>query len=121
MWDIIASVLLSEVVLPIVSFIIAAIIAWATKLWRDWTGAEIEARHRDSFQTALENAARLLIMRHGPIMPGKDIPTAVLNEGLNYVRNGAPDAIKHFGIGDGGIIERLIPHFLSGAMELLRR
>lgn len=121
MMDFIMPILLSELLMPVISFIMAAIVAWAAKLWRDFTGAEIEARHRDAFQTSLENAARLLIMRYGPILPGKEIPRGLLNEGLNYVKTGSPDAIKHFGVRDDTIVERLIPHFLSGAIDLITR
>lgn len=112
----ITALAVEHLILPVVSFVIAALIGWIAKRFRDWTGVEIEARHRDAFQTSLENAARLAIMRHGPIAPGQQIPAALINESLNYVKTGAPDAVRHFGVRDETIIERLIPHFITGVI-----
>jgi len=116
MQTIFTALAVEHLILPAVSFIIAALIGWLTKRFRDWTGVEIEARHRDAFQTALENAARMAMMRHGPVPMGQSIPDAIVSEGLNYVKTGAPDAIRHFKLGDQNIIERLIPHFITGAL-----
>lgn len=116
MGDVLMTILLSELVLPTLGFVIAAFVAWVSAAFKRWLGIEIEARHRDAFQTSLQNAARLLVMRHGPVLPGQSIPSAVLREGLEYVKGGAPDAIRHFRVSEPSIVERLIPHLLGAAV-----
>lgn len=118
---ILVPILVSEVLLPFIYFLIAGLIGLLTKWLRDWLKVEIEARHRDAFQTSLENAARMLIMRHGPMPPGEFIPPAILQEGLAYVKTGAPDAVKAFKARDETILERLLPHFLSAGVALVTR
>lgn len=84
----------------LVSIAIAAFLGWVLNLIRQRTGLDIEARHREALQTALTNAAGLVISRVDGAAAAVKIPVGspVIREGVEYVLKGAPDALKYFGI-----------------------
>lgn len=79
---------------------IAALSAWLFKLIREKLGIDIEAKHRDALQAALTNAAGLVINRAGGLAGALALPNAnpLVQQGVSYVIDSAPDALKHFGI-----------------------
>lgn len=86
--------------LPIVTTIlvtvaIPALIGLAVK-WFAKLGVDIDAKHRDALQTALQNAAALILARFGGGIapPAATIP----QEAISYVQRAAPGALKHFGM-----------------------
>lgn len=91
-------------ILPFVTTITVALIgalvplvaAYVKTRWNlDW-----EKAHRDAFQTSLTNGAGLLIQKAGDALSaGKiDVRSPAMAEAIRYVQNGAPDAIKAWGI-----------------------
>ena len=80
---------------------VGAIIAgWIVKLARDKLGLDIEARHREVLQTALTNAAGLVVNSLGGVASTArlDVRSPALAEAVTYVLKGAPDALAYFGL-----------------------
>lgn len=93
-----------EIVRPylveIAGVFIAAVVGWLATTIKAKLGVDIEARHREALQAALTNAAGLVINRAGGAVRALNLPESnpLLVEGVKYVVDSAPDALKHFGI-----------------------
>jgi hypothetical protein len=79
---------------------ILAVVSWAAKLLHARTGFELDAKHRDTIQLALTNAAGLVISKVGDHMIGRkiDLKNEALAQAVGYVIKSAPDAVAHFGL-----------------------
>lgn len=87
-------------IVEIVGILVAAVVGWIVKLIRDKIGLDIEARHREALQTALNNAAGLIIGK-GENLAGKlkiTVQNDAIAEAVSYVLKGAPDALAYFGV-----------------------
>lgn len=87
-------------IVEIVGILIAGMVGWIVNLLRIRFGLEIEARHREALQTALTNAAGLVIGK-GENLAGKlqiDVKSEAIAEAVSYVLKGAPDALAYFGV-----------------------
>lgn len=93
----------------LIGLVITAILGYALKILRDKTGIDIDAKHRDTIQSALTNGAGLVIARAGDHMSGLkvDVKNEVIADAVNYVLRSAPDAIKHFGLTPGDLRKRI--------------
>lgn len=105
MQTIITGLALEHVVLPIVSFVVTALLGWAAQRFHAWTGYQIEARHREALQSALENGVRFALQRllashpnANPLDLVREDREAVLSAAESYVRKSVPDALGHFGL-----------------------
>lgn len=103
-----------EALLPIYSVILSiavpAAVAYALKLFRDKTGMDIEAHHRDALQTAITNAALAVLKRTGGTATAGQVAEAVRNVGTEYVIRAVPDAVSFFerqGLSSQGIADRV--------------
>lgn len=96
MWE----AIVNQVIVPFVAAGVLSLGAWAAAVFQKKTGVEIDARMREAFQTALGNAAGLLL--------NKDEATVRnMSAAVNYVANSAPDAVKYFGLDDNDIATRV--------------
>lgn len=88
---------------------IAALAAWLFKLIREKLGLDIEARHREAFQTALTQAAGLLISRLGSGSLAARLPmdSPGIIDGVAYVQSAVPDAVARFSLEPHVISEKL--------------
>jgi hypothetical protein len=87
-------------IVEIVGILIAGMVGWIVNLLRIRFGLEIEARHREALQTALTNAAGLVIGK-GENLAGKlqvTVRNDAIAEAVSYVLKGAPDALAYFGL-----------------------
>lgn len=87
-------------IVEIVGIVIAGLVGWIVKLIRDKLNIDIEARHREALQTALTNAAGLVIGK-GEHLAGRlkvDVKNDAVAEAVSYVLKGAPDALAYFGV-----------------------
>lgn len=82
--------------IEMIGLVVAASLTWAAKRFRDWTGIEIEARHREALQSALTNAAVLAAARGSTVAVG-------------YVLASVPDAVRHFRLDEGKLLDLLAP------------
>lgn len=98
----------------IASIAVAAFVAWIARRVHALTGLNIEARHREALQSALENGARLVFDRVTRGADGKAIPVgnAVLETGVEYVLRSVPDAVRYFGLTPQRVGELLRPKLL---------
>ena len=99
--------LLLEAFLPVAATFASAIIPIVVGLLyqrlHQWTGMEIEARHREALQSALANAALIVVAGAGK------------QAGIDYVMASVPDALKALNVGTIGHIEDLLePHLARG-------
>lgn len=107
MTDFLYSVLepIVEVMLLIlIPAIVAALVRWFQKL-----GIDVEARHRDALQSALQNAALIAISRGA----SQHAPAII----VDYVKNSVPDAVKRFGLDDHRIQELALPHLTKITLD----
>lgn len=98
-------------VMEVASIAIAGLVGWAARRVHQLTGLNIEARHREALQSALENGARLVIERIGRSAAGKSVPVgnAILEDGVEYVLRSVPDAVRFFGLTPQRLGELLRP------------
>lgn len=97
-------------VVEIVSLLVGAFILWLASWLRTRFGVDLDARHRDALQAALTNAAGLLIARAGGVdrvLASPQLQGSGLLEGVEYVVESAPDAMRHFGLEPGDLSEKL--------------
>lgn len=101
--------ILQPYLLAIVSVVAAAIVGWLAELLRRKFNLDIEASHRDALQTALANAAGLLIARAGSAFAGRkmDVKNAALADAVNYALQAVPDAIRYFGVTPESLAEKI--------------
>lgn len=93
----------------LVAIALTALVAYAVQRFQAWTGIEIEARHREALQSALANAAR------------KIIGGSSIYEGVEYVENSVPDALKHLGVDGADRIRDLLQPHISGLTPALSK
>lgn len=93
----------------LVAVLIGALVTWITTMIKQRTGLDIEAHHREAFQTALTNGAGLVIQRGGELAAGVniDVKNPAIRDAILYVNQAAPDAVKYFGIAPNAIAEKL--------------
>jgi hypothetical protein len=75
-----------------------------------WTGIQVEAKHRDALQTALTNGAGLLIQELGAsaaTVKGLNVGNNAAAKAIDYVLKASPDAIKYFDRGPDSIAKKL--------------
>lgn len=89
--------------------IIPAAALWAAAELRRRTGITIEASHREALQTALTNAAGLLLAKLGEKAQGVkfDARHPAVREAIEYVNTAAPDALSYFGLRPDQIAEKI--------------
>lgn len=88
---------------------IPAVFRWMNKL-----GLDVEARHRDALQSALQNAAMLALARAG-------VKGAIPFEAVEYVRQSVPDAVRKFGLDDQKIIELIQPKVIAAEVGAVKQ
>lgn len=88
--------LLIEIVTVVVGAIVGVIAAKVNKL----TGLNIEAKHREVLHSALMNGALKGVSYVSKLSADTkiDVRSAILAEGLQYVAQAAPEAIRYFGL-----------------------
>lgn len=96
-----------QILIAAVVSAVLALLGWATKVFNDRAGLQnnasvlsIEASARDTLQSALTNAAGLLVMKLGPKLDqmNLDVKNPVVAQAINDVNKLAGDAIARFGI-----------------------
>ena len=101
-----------EVFLPVVSMILVtvlvpAVVAVSTKMFQK-LGVDISAEQRNTYQSALENAAGVLVQRLGPKAAtmthlADHLTNKAVSDAIDRVQKGAPDGIAAFGISETDI------------------
>jgi len=95
--------------LEIAGVFVAAGVGWLATWIKAKLGIDIEARHREALQAALTNAAGLAIAKAGDLSLAIRLPQGhdFIEDGLDYVRKAAPDAMKHFGLSPAEVRDKL--------------
>lgn len=101
----------------IVSILIAAIVAFVARQVQKYTGIQIEAKHREALQSALENAARIVLGNLEAKAKGSSVSlgSAYLDAGVKYVLKSVPDAVSYFGLSPERIGELIRPKLIPKA------
>ncbi len=100
-------------VVMLASAIVAFALAWITRKVHQWTGINIEAKHREAFQSALTNGARAAIARITPDGISVDVRHPVAKHGVDFVLRSVPDAVRYFGLTPDDIERHLRPKLLD--------
>lgn len=90
---------------PVVAAAIASLVGWIAARWHQLTGREMDALMRETLHSAAESAARLILARFGPGVSRLDAFPGAAELALERVQTGAPDAVRHFGLGDGRLLQ----------------
>lgn len=115
MFDAIADFLTMQVLGPLITLVVTAIVGWLAALYTRVTGANLEATHREALQSALTNGIRYAIQMvlEGKLNKDGTVPlskrSAVLLEAKRYVMDSVPDALAHFKVSEGKLDELLTP------------
>jgi hypothetical protein len=101
--------LVKPYLVELIGVAIFALLGWGTKILKAKTGIEIDAKHRDTIQLALTNAAGLVISKAGDHMIGRkmDLKNEALAQAVGYVIKAAPEAIEHFGLTAAELREKI--------------
>lgn len=94
-----------------VNAFIVAIIGWIALKFKQKTGIDIEAGHRDAIARALQNQAGSLIadgMASVDKLGKVTVSSASLAQSVNDLMKSVPDAVKHFGITPDKIAQRIV-------------
>lgn len=98
-----------QLIFAAASVVIPAAALWAAAELRRRTGVTIETAHREAFQTALTNAAGLLLAKAGDAAKNLsfDARNPAIKEAVLYVNKSAPDALAYFGLSPDQIAEKI--------------
>ena len=114
MWETIIQVFM-PIYAAVMAILVPVAVGYVVKLFRDKTGIEIEAKHRDALQSALESAARTAVLKLGS--------SAVSGQGrgivVDYVRRSVPDAVREFGLDDSTIERLALPKIEKVAGDII--
>lgn len=102
--------LFTSYIVPILGTLIAVGIGWILLILRQKFNLNIDDSLRDSLQTALDNAANLLIQKAGDSIKSKvslSVSDPLVAAAVNYVLKAAPDALARFGLSPTDIVTKL--------------
>ncbi len=98
-----SQMILQQLLPPLVEALVPILLALLSALVFRFTGIEIEAKHRAALQSALANAAKLLLVRG-----------TTVDDAIDYVERSVPDALTRFKARDRPrIAELLAPHIAA--------
>lgn len=96
--------------------IISAAIGFATLKLQQWTGINVEAKHREALQSALTNGALNMVAKVTPKGVTIDVGNAAIADGVEYVLKSVPDAVQYFGLTPARVQEMLAPKIAAVAV-----
>lgn len=104
-------------VTEIMSVLIAAAVAYILKVFSVWTGIKVEANHREALQSALENAARIVLGGLTDKASGRTVTSGhpVFDDALKYVIRSVPDAVDYFKLSPDRIKDMILPKLIPKA------
>lgn len=87
-----------------------ALLAYLTALIKAKTGIDIGAKHRETLQAAVENAAGLVLAKVQGSLADKtiDVRHPLVRDAIMYVNANAPDAVAHWGLSGDAIAEKIL-------------
>jgi hypothetical protein len=97
-------------IVEILASVIALLAGWVFNLLRVRFGLDIDARHRETLETTLTNAVGVVLNQLEAYGGSAklDVKNAILAEAVTYVLKGAPDALRHFGLTEDRIREKIV-------------
>lgn len=100
----------AEMLIGAFAVLVTAILGWIAAQIKAKTGIDIEARHREALQTALTNAAGLVLSKlHGKAAEVEfDLRSVAVAQGVRYVMAAVPDAVERFGLSPEQLAEKLV-------------
>lgn len=115
MLDALKQFFINEALNQFLPYIISGAIVWFGTLYQRWTGKQLEARHREALQSALENGVRGAIQKvlAGKLSADGTIPAEkrglVLEAAADYVKGSVPSAVKKFKLTNRKLVDLLEP------------
>jgi hypothetical protein len=97
-------------IVEIVGTLLVAFVGWLLAILRQKWNIQIEDSRRDALQTALANAAGLVIAKLDNAVQGKTITISspAVADAVNLVLKSAPDAIAHFGLTPEVLAQKIV-------------
>jgi hypothetical protein len=102
---------LYEIVAPyvfmLVSAVVVGLLTWITNLVKQWTGIQIQAKHREAIHSAAMTgvAAGLARARVKASEVTFDVKSVVIKEAVDWAYKSVPDALKALGVGPDKLAE----------------
>lgn len=89
--------------------VIAAVLGWLSYMVKSNLGLSIDGKMRDTLQSALMNGVHFGLdqVQHAADQQSIDVKSTVVLQGIQYVREYAPKAIKHFGLSEDDLAKML--------------
>lgn len=86
----------------VVGVVVAAILGWISLLVKKNLGLSIDGKMRDTLQGAAMNGVHLGLDKVQGYADTKnfDVKSKIIADGIGYIRQYAPQAVKHFGLGE---------------------
>ena len=98
-----------EMLIGAVAILVTAILGYLAALIKRKTGVDIDLARMTTLQTAITNAAGLVINKLGDAAEGKtiDVRHPLIRDAILYVNAAAPDAVAQFGLSGEQIAEKI--------------
>ncbi len=95
--------------IELASVLILAVTGWIARTAQVKWGLDIEAQHREAFQTALTNAAGYVIAQAGGRVEAMklDVGSPAIQSAATMVIHAVPDALSFFGVTPTMVAERV--------------
>lgn len=99
-----------EMLMSAVSVIIGGVLLYISTWVKAKFGIDIEARHREALQAALQNGAGLVLAKVSNKVDSVtiDMRHPLVKQAVQYVMESAPDAIQNFGLSPQQLAEKVI-------------
>lgn len=97
-------------VADIFALLAAALATWLVRQVNRFLGISLDEKYRAGLETALINAAGLLVAKAGSAAAAARLPmgSAAFDQAMAAATRGAGDAIAHFGLSPGVVAEKLV-------------
>lgn len=113
--------ILNPIIAILVPILITAAIGLIVKAFQKF-GFDIEAKHREALQSALENAAAAALAKvasRSEITSQGFLAAPLMSIALSYLMKSIPDALAHFGLdkNEAKLIDLLRPHIAKAVQK----
>lgn len=92
--------LVAPYVFMAVSGAVVGLLTWGTRIFKNWAGIQIEARHREALHSAVMTGVSAALAR-GQLRASEisiDVKSQIVKEAIDWAQASVPDALKFIGV-----------------------
>jgi hypothetical protein len=99
--------IIAPYIFMLVSAAVVGLLTWLTNIIKQWTGIQIEARHREALHSAMMTGVAAALAR-GRIKASEvtvDVKSQIVKEAVEWAYTSVPDALEALGVGPKALAE----------------